>query len=255
MITSMTLDCPKRAVVINSFNSKLVCPIPSQRLTPLISYSENIQIKEESSCSQKKGRKRSLDHLSYEEKLQRKKLKNREAAQTSRDRKKARMDELERVVKFLEKNNKDLRSEVSSLKVEKEEMRKENERLKEELQQARCAKEDDRLKEESRCARCALESTPGSAVSTVYPLPQGRSSHLVHRIPLLAHLVFLSSISILFWITMRVIHLRLKNFYETSPSHRWLQRISNFPSMKWWGSHQHSWNPASLVYLLPITTT
>lgn len=68
----MTLDSPKRAMVINSFTSKLVCPIPSQRLTPLISCSDNIQIKSESTSLHKKGRKRSLEHLSYEEKLQRK---------------------------------------------------------------------------------------------------------------------------------------------------------------------------------------
>lgn len=41
------------------------------------------------------GRKRKLDHLSQEEKIQRKKLKNRVAAQTSRDRKKKLVDSME----------------------------------------------------------------------------------------------------------------------------------------------------------------
>jgi myosin heavy subunit len=40
------------------------------------------------------GRKRKLDHLTYDEKVQRKKLKNRVAAQTSRDRKKKQMEEM-----------------------------------------------------------------------------------------------------------------------------------------------------------------
>jgi len=41
------------------------------------------------------GRKRKLDHLSMDEKVQRKKLKNRVAAQTSRDRKKKQMEEMQ----------------------------------------------------------------------------------------------------------------------------------------------------------------
>lgn len=41
------------------------------------------------------GRKRKLDHLSFDEKVQRKKLKNRVAAQTSRDRKKKQMEEMQ----------------------------------------------------------------------------------------------------------------------------------------------------------------
>lgn len=75
MIMSMAVDSPKRAVLINPFNSKLVCPLPTQSYTSLVSYNDKIQIKPEpvSSVScHKKGRKRSLDHLTYEEKLQRK---------------------------------------------------------------------------------------------------------------------------------------------------------------------------------------
>ncbi|CAB3234647.1 unnamed protein product [Arctia plantaginis] len=62
------------------------------------------------------SRKRRLDHLSWEEKMQRKKLKNRVAAQTSRDRKKAKMDEMESRIQYFMDMNERLTSEVESLK-------------------------------------------------------------------------------------------------------------------------------------------
>lgn len=69
------------------------------------------------------GRKRRrLDNLNVEERILRRKLKNRVAAQTARDRKKAHMDQLEIAVqriekenKFLKKSNQELRSQVHQL--------------------------------------------------------------------------------------------------------------------------------------------
>lgn len=69
------------------------------------------------------GRKRRrLDNLNIEERVLRRKLKNRVAAQTARDRKKAHMDNLEvnltrieRENKFLKQSNEELRSQVHQL--------------------------------------------------------------------------------------------------------------------------------------------
>lgn len=77
---------------------------------------------------QPRKRKR-LDNLSAEERALRRKLKNRVAAQTARDRKKARMTELEELVAQLEKENKTLRLDNESLRKHSEAVTIENSEL------------------------------------------------------------------------------------------------------------------------------
>lgn len=67
-------------------------------------------------------KRRRLDNLNVEERILRRKLKNRVAAQSARDRKKAHMDQLEITLlrvekenKFLKKSNEELRSQVHQL--------------------------------------------------------------------------------------------------------------------------------------------
>ncbi|KAK2579286.1 hypothetical protein KPH14_008245 [Odynerus spinipes] len=79
-----------------------------------------------------RGKKRRLDHLTWEEKLQRKKLKNRVAAQTSRDRKKAKLDELEETVRNLKERNEILTQECTMLKSQNESLLGETKRLRRE---------------------------------------------------------------------------------------------------------------------------
>lgn len=79
-----------------------------------------------------RGKKRRLDHLTWEEKLQRKKLKNRVAAQTSRDRKKAKLDELEETVRRLREQNELLTQECSMLRSQNEVLITETKRLRKE---------------------------------------------------------------------------------------------------------------------------
>ncbi|XP_073982124.1 X box binding protein 1 isoform X1 [Rhodnius prolixus] len=80
-------------------------------------------------------RKRRLDNLTPDEKLLRKKLKNREAAQTSRDKKKAYINDLEVTVKKLREQNALLQKRVKILAREKEELQMKNEKLEKEIGQ------------------------------------------------------------------------------------------------------------------------
>lgn len=66
-----------------------------------------------------RGKKRRLDHLTWEEKLQRKKLKNRVAAQTSRDRKKAKMEDMEQTIQQQTDQISELQSKCDLLQSEK----------------------------------------------------------------------------------------------------------------------------------------
>lgn len=70
-----------------------------------------------------------LDHLTREEKIMRRKLKNRVAAQSARDRKKARMDELEEQVTRLQADRAALLEENRLLRKRLEEFERENQAL------------------------------------------------------------------------------------------------------------------------------
>lgn len=114
------------------------------------------------------GRKRKLDHLTVEEKIQRKKLKNRVAAQTSRDRKKAKMEEMESKIATQAKEIRTLTDTCRQMKKERTEMEKVCKDL-----ETRCENMERKLQEqqekfEANLASRVIGSTTkfnGSAVS------------------------------------------------------------------------------------------
>lgn len=134
-----------------------------------------------------RGKKRRLDHLSWEEKLQRKKLKNRVAAQTSRDRKKARMEEMEQTVNELTEQTEMLKNKCDSLQainesllIKNHKLDKEVEMLKEQLKQLQSAQElQPQQQKQEQVSQKSLDCVDfdsllkGSAVSLINPLPQG----------------------------------------------------------------------------------
>uniref|UniRef100_G3MKI9 X-box-binding protein 1 n=1 Tax=Amblyomma maculatum TaxID=34609 RepID=G3MKI9_AMBMU len=92
-----------------------------------------------------------LDHLTREEKIMRRKLKNRVAAQSARDRKKARMDELE--------------EQVTQLQADRLALKEENRLLRQRLEQSEREKEELLRRLESK----ADSSIPSTITTTTTP--------------------------------------------------------------------------------------
>jgi len=122
------------------------------------------------------GKKRRLDHLTWEEKLQRKKLKNRVAAQTSRDRKKAKMDEMDITIKRLTEENQKLKEQNEELKRDNIELRTrmQGNQMGESVDEEKCIKVESmdsiQMCENEHWIGCGIEN--GSAVSSMNPLPK-----------------------------------------------------------------------------------
>lgn len=213
-----------------------------------------------------RGKKRRLDHLTWEEKLQRKKLKNRVAAQTSRDRKKAKLDELEETVRILKERNDILTQECKTLKTQNESLLGETKRLRRER--------ETRNMSEQLCSSCqARVGCPvpslGSAVSPTDPLPQGGTVQSASSLTLTPGAAILLKILTLYLLSKNCLEISKgmitsrdsKNlqraFCEKLPQ-KWKQilrdqmnkcqsrkiPLKNLTIQKeWWGRHQKMWKP------------
>ncbi|KAL1400862.1 hypothetical protein pipiens_007079 [Culex pipiens pipiens] len=139
-----------------------------------------------------RGKKRRLDHLTWEEKLQRKKLKNRVAAQTSRDRKKAKMEDMEKTIQEQSDQISELQSKCDSLAQEKDAIYGKYLDLEgrfEELKRRLDEQQQQQQQQQQISTPTAIKSEPspdlasgsvgcvstllGSAASAQTPLPQG----------------------------------------------------------------------------------
>lgn len=106
---------------------------PSSNLQGISSITSEIkkEVDDDSSLqTEQPVRKRAnLDHMSTEEKMMRRKLKNRVAAQNARDKKRVKMDEMEEKIKRLEQQNKMLMEKQQDLINLSQRLMKENEML------------------------------------------------------------------------------------------------------------------------------
>lgn len=184
------------------------------------------------------SRKRRLDHLSWEEKMQRKKLKNRVAAQTSRDRKKAKMDEMDNQIKTFKEMNERLLSEVESLKALNERLLSENAALR------------------SEAAARSVPEAQRPAEST----PRQKEGHpeAVRAARLLLVMCLLSQTSSL---TSTLKSTSIPSINLQTPSSKRLMQVlqerlkmsqsgtleSVLKDLKWWGPQQSTWNPMKVL--------
>ncbi|KAG7204066.1 hypothetical protein KM043_001920 [Ampulex compressa] len=228
-----------------------------------ILQSENAPFKSEVCI---RGKKRRLDHLTWEEKLQRKKLKNRVAAQTSRDRKKAKLDELEDTVRTLKEGNELLTRECIMLRSQNESLILEAKRLRRER--------ETRSTGEQICLSCQARvgsavSSLGSAVSPLYPLQQGGTAQPAPSLTLTPKAAILLKILTLYLLSKNCLVTSKetitfndsrnlpKAFCERLPR-KWKQilidqmnryRAKKIPlrnvtiQKEWWGRHQKMWKP------------
>lgn len=228
------------------------------------------------------GRKRKLDHLSPEEKVQRKKLKNRVAAQTSRDRKKKQVEEMadtieeqSRTIASWESKYKQLQSkydklekELKKLKASKQEVKVKHHSIPEEHKYTRTAVEE--MTEEDNSTDSGCIKSEGPAVSIIKPLPkvskmqsnstEKSSKKFRHESQKSKALLQLIMLCLFYKSSLKTSTLKKSPMTSSMISTKALKQMiqkaaSQMPRYKaanancldqWWGSHTRQWNPMKI---------
>lgn len=230
------------------------------------------------------GRKRKLDHLSPEEKIQRKKLKNRVAAQTSRDRKKKQVEEMMETIEAQSRTIASWESKYKQLQAKYDKLEREVKKLKTANKQENIVKHHS-IPEEHKYNRVADEMTEdeisadsscikseGPAVSNIKPLPKvskmqldltEKSSKKFRRESQNTKMLLQLIVLCLFYkSSLKTSTLTSKNSpmisstISTTALRQKIQKIaSQMPRFKalnahcldqWWGSHNRQWNPMGI---------
>jgi len=206
--------------------------------------------------STKPRKRQRLDHLSQEEKIMRRKMKNRVAAQTARDRKKARMQELEEQVieletdkKMLMISNMELQAKISILQNENEALKL---RLGEECLNKSVKEESLSTSDESDTSDSFAESRLSKVSSSLdhasfINVPLQKEQDLQTLTLLMMQYVYLPVITRLM-ICLIYFNNVAKICYNVETSAALCQnlvkpQIMKHQHLKWWGPHQNAWNP------------
>lgn len=210
---------------------------------------------EDLECKPPRKRQR-LDHLSIEEKLMRRKLKNRVAAQTARDRKKARMDEMELELAEMGKKMGALSKLNTMLKAQNDLLTQQNQELQARLAGCTC-KSQFSSSVQGQVGEGMATPVSDATVRSAEPNPQQKAvaAEAVVRVLILSSLwsQWMSAVATVAVISMVVPMVAsgvavASAVEETSPAKASMpnslpvkKRVLQLP---WWGAHQKSWNPA-----------
>jgi X box-binding protein 1 len=204
-------------------------------------------------------KRRRLTNLTPDEKMMRRKLKNRVAAQTARDRKKQKMSELEEALATMEAENRKLQAENASLKRSTTTLSRENIQLKERLHSPITPQEViipkiEKQEEEEKFDVVITEklSEPESAVLTG-PQQKELARTILSLVTTQYLSVALLIVSLMhcipFWMSSKTVS--ASNSQSTTsaqnPTNSNLQTDQpprNPVLPPWWGSHQRNWNPS-----------
>lgn len=184
-------------------------------------------------------KRRRLTSLTPEEKMVRRKLKNRVAAQTARDRKKQHMNELEEMIAILQCENKQLVTENEDLRRTKATLLEENKQLKQRLEMT--SNSVDVKPELDVVTRKLSDAVTESAVlDTPLQRETVRTS------------IQLTAAYYLAWLTL-LLMIRSSDSSKKCSTEETSQTHSNSPTsvekhkmlhqIEWWGRHQRNWNP------------
>jgi X box-binding protein 1 len=189
-----------------------------------------------------KKRKR-LSNLTPDERLMRRKLKNRVAAQTARDRKKQRMDELEVLLAEIEAENKQLQSENDALRAKTGKLAVENRTLKQKLGSVVVGGDDE----------VSMPESPESAVLFIPPQQEPtratkpstpRHTSMLQMLLTFSLTCCLASLkkSPVTAVTAVAAGSKRRPLQRRLQRRRWTHRPP--PLLTWWGPQQQSWTPS-----------